>query len=164
MRPMMLVLLVAAMAVLLAGCPQPQTSTSQPPAPERQAPTPPGSGQSLKIAMIAKSSTNPVFLSARTGAEAAARELSAKHGINITIDWRTPPTEDGQVQAQRLTQEMGVNLAGVDLVLKLLDQIAELQTQIERLKYERDHGPLQLNPAPERHRIEIQVEEAKHQG
>ncbi len=67
-------------------------------------------------------------------------------------------------QIQRLTQEMGVNLAGVDLVLKLLDQIAELQTQIERLKYERDHGPLQLNPAPERHRIEIQVEEAKHQG
>ena len=30
----------------------------------------------LKIAMIAKSSTNPVFLSARTGAEAAAKELS----------------------------------------------------------------------------------------
>jgi len=101
---MMLVLLVAAMAVLLAGCPQPQTSTSQPPAPERQAPTPLGPGRSLKIAMIAKSSTNPVFLSARTGAEAAARELSAKHGINITIDWRTPPTEDGQVQAQRLAQ------------------------------------------------------------
>ena len=30
----------------------------------------------LKIAMIAKSSTNPVFLSARTGAEAAAKELT----------------------------------------------------------------------------------------
>ncbi len=32
----------------------------------------------LKIAMIAKSSTNPVFLSARTGAEAAAKELTAE--------------------------------------------------------------------------------------
>jgi ribose transport system substrate-binding protein len=54
--------------------------------------------------MIAKSSTNPVFLSARTGAEAAAKEQSAKHGIPIEIAWLTPPAEDGQVQAQRITQ------------------------------------------------------------
>ena len=58
--------------------------------------------KSIKIALIAKSSTNPVFLSARTGAEAAAKELSAKHNIDIVIDWRTPPAEDGQVQAQRI--------------------------------------------------------------
>jgi ribose transport system substrate-binding protein len=58
----------------------------------------------LKIAMIAKSSTNPVFLSARTGAEAAAKELSQKHGIPIEIAWLTPPQEDGQVQAQRIAQ------------------------------------------------------------
>lgn len=60
--------------------------------------------KTIKIALIAKSSTNPVFLSARTGAEAAAKELSAKYGIDIVIDWRTPPTEDGQVQAQRVAQ------------------------------------------------------------
>ena len=35
--------------------------------------------------MIAKSSTNPVFLSARTGAEAAAKELSQKHNVPIEI-------------------------------------------------------------------------------
>jgi ribose transport system substrate-binding protein len=58
----------------------------------------------LKIGMIAKSSTNPVFLSARTGAEAAARELSQKHNVPIEIVWLTPPTEDGQVQAQRIAQ------------------------------------------------------------
>ena len=57
-----------------------------------------------KIALIAKSSTNPVFLSARTGAEAAARELSQKHGIAIEIAWLTPPQEDGQIQAQRIAQ------------------------------------------------------------
>ncbi|MEW6203017.1 MAG: substrate-binding domain-containing protein [bacterium] len=56
----------------------------------------------IKIALIAKSSTNPVFLSARVGAEAAAKDLSAKHNINIIIDWRTPPNEDGQVQAQNI--------------------------------------------------------------
>src|SRR5688572_11914546 len=58
----------------------------------------------LKIAMIAKSSTNPVFLSARTGAEAAAKELSQKHNVPIEVVWLTPPAEDGQVQAQRLAQ------------------------------------------------------------
>ncbi len=58
----------------------------------------------IKIAMLGKSSTNPVFLSARTGAEAAARDLSAKYNLDVSIDWRTPPTEDGQVQAQRLAQ------------------------------------------------------------
>ena len=37
----------------------------------------------ITIAMIAKSSTNPVFLAARTGAEAAAKELSEKNGIQV---------------------------------------------------------------------------------
>ena len=60
--------------------------------------------KTIKIALIAKSSTNPVFLSARTGAEAAAKELSAKYNIDIVIDWRTPPMEDAQVQAQRIAQ------------------------------------------------------------
>ena len=64
----------------------------------------PAGGSGLKIAMIAKSSTNPVFLSARTGAEAAAKELSQKLNIPIEIAWLTPPGEDGQVQAQRIAQ------------------------------------------------------------
>ncbi|MCX6984671.1 MAG: substrate-binding domain-containing protein [Lentisphaerae bacterium] len=68
----------------------------------------------LSIAMIAKSSTNPVFLSARNGAEAAARDLSAKYGIDVKIDWRTPPTEDGQVQAQRIAQAVN---EGTDVIL-----------------------------------------------
>jgi ribose transport system substrate-binding protein len=70
------------------------------PAPSSQSAAKPG----LKIAMIAKSSTNPVFLSARTGAEAAAKELTAKHDVAVEISWLTPPAEDGQVQAQRIAQ------------------------------------------------------------
>src|SRR5437667_9615677 len=58
----------------------------------------------FRIAMIAKSSTNPVFLSARTGAEAAAADLSKTQGVDVKIDWLTPPSEDGQVQAQRIAQ------------------------------------------------------------
>jgi ribose transport system substrate-binding protein len=71
------------------------------------------SGGALKIAMIAKSSTNPVFLSARTGAEAAAKELSQKHGVPIEIVWLTPPGEDGQVQAQRIAQAVNEGASAV---------------------------------------------------
>src|SRR5690242_11106574 len=44
-------------------------------------------GPKYKIAMIAKSSSNPVFLASRTGAEAAAKDLSAQHKIDIEIIW-----------------------------------------------------------------------------
>jgi ribose transport system substrate-binding protein len=101
-------LLKIAMLVLAgaaAGC---GGSQSTPPAQSQTAPS------GLKIAMIAKSSTNPVFLSARTGAEAAAKELTQKHGVPVEIVWLTPPTEDGQVQAQRIAQ--GVN-EGANAVL-----------------------------------------------
>lgn len=67
----------------------------------------------FKIGMIAKSSTNPVFLAARTGAEAAAKELSQKHGLKVEIAWLTPPTEDGQVQAQRIAQAVAEGASAV---------------------------------------------------
>jgi ribose transport system substrate-binding protein len=73
----------------------------------------PAGGRGLKIAMVAKSSTNPVFLSARTGAEAAAKELSKQHGIPIEIAWLTPPAEDGQVQAQRIAQAVNEGASAV---------------------------------------------------
>ncbi len=61
-------------------------------------------GKTFTIALIAKSSTNPVFLSGKQGAEAAAAELSKSEGVTVTIDWLTPPNEDGTVQAQRIAQ------------------------------------------------------------
>ena len=93
------------LAVLLAGCGPG----------EKGAPggSTPAAGRGLKIAMIAKSSTNPVFLSARTGAEAAAKEQSQKLGIPIEIVWLTPPAEDGQVQAQRIAQAVNEGASAV---------------------------------------------------
>jgi ribose transport system substrate-binding protein len=73
----------------------------------------PAAARGLRIALIAKSSTNPVFLSARTGAEAAARELSEQHGVPVEIVWMTPPVEDGQVQAQRIAQAVNEGAAAV---------------------------------------------------
>ena len=88
----------------------------------------PAASKGLKIAMIAKSSTNPVFLSARTGAEAAAKELSAKHGISIEIAWLTPPTEDGQVQAQRVAQAVN---EGANVILLSCSDAGKLQGAID---------------------------------
>jgi ribose transport system substrate-binding protein len=69
--------------------------------------------KTIRIAMIAKSSTNPVFLSARTGAETAARELSEKEGLSVEVVWLTPPQEDGQIQAQRIAQAVNEGASAI---------------------------------------------------
>lgn len=84
--------------------------------------------KTIRIAMIAKSSTNPVFLSARTGADAAAADLSGKLGVQILIDWLTPPTEDGQVQAQRIAQAVN---EGADAVLLSCSDAAKVTGAID---------------------------------
>jgi MerR family transcriptional regulator/heat shock protein HspR len=40
-------------------------------------------------------------------------------------------------QIQRLTQEMGVNLAGVEIILNLLEQVTDLQAELEDLRQSR---------------------------
>lgn len=99
---------IASVVFLLAACNKEQG------APATSTPAnAPAAGGALKIAMIAKSSTNPVFLSARTGAEAAAKDLSQKHGMPIEIAWLTPPAEDGQVQAQRIAQAVNEGASAI---------------------------------------------------
>ena len=79
-----------------------------------QAPQTTQASPGLKIAMIAKSSTNPVFLSARTGAEAAAKELSGKHGVPVEIVWLTPEGSEMTETEwnQHFARCLGVYLAG----------------------------------------------------
>jgi ribose transport system substrate-binding protein len=71
-------------------------------------------GDTLTIAMIGKSSTNPVFLAARNGAEAAARDLAQKYNAHIVVRWITPQEEDARGQVE------GVHVAvkeGADAIL-----------------------------------------------
>jgi ribose transport system substrate-binding protein len=96
----------AALACAGGGEKKPDSATT--------AAAPNANGKKFTIAMIAKSSNNPVFLAARTGAEAAAKEQSAKTGLDIQINWLTPPQEDGQVQAQRIQQAVN---DGADVIL-----------------------------------------------
>ncbi|MCK6483101.1 MAG: substrate-binding domain-containing protein [Phycisphaerae bacterium] len=58
----------------------------------------------LRLGLIAKSQSNPVFQAARVGAVDAAKEWSEKLGIPVEVDWRTPLDEDAQKQAEYLEQ------------------------------------------------------------
>jgi ribose transport system substrate-binding protein len=70
--------------------------------------------KSYTLGMIAKSQGNPFFEAARAGANDAARELGSKHGVKITIDWRTPNEEDAQKQSEFIEQLV---LRGIDGVI-----------------------------------------------
>ena len=104
----------AVLALLVGGCgagvfschrPAP-TPTPQPTAPPKAlVPTSPSSdGKRIRIALIAKSTSNPSYLSAKLGAEDKARELAETWKRPIEIDWMTPPQDDAQLQAQRILQ------------------------------------------------------------
>lgn len=63
----------------------------------------PDDAKTINITMVAKSSSNPVFLSAKTGAKSTAKKLSEKYSkIDINIDWRTPKVESPEEQAKRI--------------------------------------------------------------
>lgn len=90
MRYLHLLVALLTLAIFLPGAASAQDKAAKP--------------KKITIAMIAKSSTNPVFLSGRQGAEAAAAELTKEHGVTVKIDWLTPPNEDGAVQSQRISE------------------------------------------------------------
>ncbi|HUJ73019.1 MAG TPA: substrate-binding domain-containing protein [Verrucomicrobiae bacterium] len=56
------------------------------------------------IGLVAKSQSNPVFQAAFAGAKDAARELGPQYGVDVEIDWQTPPDEDAQKQAEAIEQ------------------------------------------------------------
>jgi ribose transport system substrate-binding protein len=111
-RRVVLVGLLAAVAA--AGCPKSKPATAPTGEATGSTPTAPTPGaKPIRIAMIAKSSTNPVFLSARRGAETAAKDLSERTGVPIELIWLTPPQEDGQIQAQRIAQAVNEGASAV---------------------------------------------------
>jgi ribose transport system substrate-binding protein len=80
------------LAVLLFGC---QKVT------EELAGVKPEGVDTLMIKIIPKSSSNPVFLSAKVGALEAALDLSDKYRmLDVQIDWQSPEVEDASAQAE----------------------------------------------------------------
>jgi ribose transport system substrate-binding protein len=58
--------------------------------------------RTIRIGMVAKSEANDVFQAAHTGALDAAKELGEKDGVNVEIQWLTPPTDDAEKQANAI--------------------------------------------------------------
>ncbi|MCE9591823.1 MAG: substrate-binding domain-containing protein [Planctomycetes bacterium] len=74
----------------------------------------PGSGtgkRRIEIGLVAKSQSNAYFQVVHAGAKAAARDLADKRGIEVSINWATPPDEDAQKQAEAIDNlaTLGVN-------------------------------------------------------
>lgn len=64
----------------------------------------------LRITMIAKSSDNPVFTTAKKGALQAAEELSEKYSmLHVEVDWETPATEDANRQVEIIRKAVREN-------------------------------------------------------
>src|SRR6267378_2325640 len=81
------------------------------------------------LGMIAKSQGNPFFEAAHAGANDAARDLSAKHGITVKIDWRTPNEEDSQKQAEMIEQLV---LRGADGIIISCSDATKLTDAINK--------------------------------
>ena len=72
-----------------------------------------GEKRTIRIGMVAKSEANDVFQAAHTGAIDAAKELGEKYGVNIEIEWRTPPTDDAAKQADAINSLTNEKVDGI---------------------------------------------------
>lgn len=61
-----------------------------------------GADRQVTIGLVAKSQSNPVFQAAYAGAREAAAELGPRYGVEVVIDWQTPPDEDAHKQAEAI--------------------------------------------------------------
>jgi ribose transport system substrate-binding protein len=102
-----------------------------------------GQPRTLKIALIAKSEANFVFLAARRGAEDRAAALSRQHGVAIQVEWLTPAKEDAAQQAERIRQAVrehaqAVLLAASDATA-LVDAVnAAVEQGVEVMTFDSD--------------------------
>jgi ribose transport system substrate-binding protein len=81
------------------------------------------------FALVAKSQSNPVFESARYGAEDEAKALGDKLKVDIEVVWRTPNEEDAQKQVEYLDQ---LCLQGVNGISVSCTEAATLTPAINR--------------------------------
>jgi len=102
--------LAAGGLLTLAGCKPNGSSTATAPDPSDAEPT---QKDRYVIGMVAKSDSNPVYLAARAGAEAAAQELRKAHDVQIELVWRSPSEEDSARQNQLVGELVSTGVDGL---------------------------------------------------
>jgi ribose transport system substrate-binding protein len=93
--------------------------------------------KSITIGLIGKSQSNPVFVAAYAGARVAAKEIGAKYGVEVIIDWRSPKAENPHEQAQTVEQLSESGIAGIavacsdaDILTPSINKAIEKGTQV----------------------------------
>ena len=93
--------------------------------------------KTIKIGLIGKSQSNPVFMAAYAGARVAAKEIGAKYNVDVVIDWQTPKNEDAQEQVQAVDQMSRSGVAGIaiacsdaKILTPSINQAVDLGTQV----------------------------------
>jgi len=89
--------------------------------------------KSIVITMIAKSSANPVFESAKIGAIKTAESLSEKYSkLDVTINWQTPDNESASEQAEIIrnavqngTSAIVVSCSDIDTLTQAINYAVE---------------------------------------
>ncbi len=91
--------------------------------------------ETIVITMIAKSSVNPVFISAKTGAVKTAEALTEKHSrLKVVIDWQTPENENASEQAEIIRN--AVNNGTQAIIVSCSDE----DTLTQAINYAVDNG------------------------
>lgn len=91
----------------------------------------------VRIGIVAKSQSNPVFQAAHAGALAAAEQFGAEYGVHVNVDILTPADEDPAAQAAAIEQLARAGFAGIavscsdaNTVTPAIDKAVELGAQV----------------------------------
>ncbi len=114
----LLLVISCLLTTAIVGCGSSHSASSG----SSKSPTP-GKKTEYRFALIAKSQANPVFQSARTGAEDAAEELSKKLGMKIKVVWQTPNEEDAKLQADYIEQLVLQGIDGIGISCSIADVV-----------------------------------------
>lgn len=130
-RAMRRVSVMAALgAALLAGC------GSKKDEPKKPVPAPSNESASYTIGVIAKSTSNKIFLPVEKGARDAAAALSAELGIEVSIIWQTPPSEDAKLQSEYITNlanqcdGIAISVSDANMLTQAINDVAGKGVQV----------------------------------
>lgn len=95
----------------------------------------PADVKSIVITMIAKSSANPVFESAKIGAIKTAESLSDKYSkLDVTINWQTPDNESASEQAEIIRNAVQNGTSAI------IVSCSDIDTLTQAINYAVDNG------------------------